>query len=120
MNELLYQYARNKSLKELSIADQRLYTYVEAKEVILTKKAVTEQQLYDLFFEKSPILEAAKAFDLAPKKVYDTVQRIELYLENRMQYYANTLQFVDVTDLFELNGLVVDNQQVRHYLLPNS
>lgn len=120
MNELLYQYAHKQALKELPLADQELYNYVVVREVILTEHATTEQHLYDLFIEKSPILEAAKAFDLPSKKVYDTVQRIERFLEDRIQYYTNTLHFIEMTDLFEQRGLISNKQQVKYYLLPNN
>ncbi|WP_208588681.1 hypothetical protein [Gracilibacillus suaedae] len=119
MNGQLYKYARDKALKELPLEDQKLYQYIESREDTLIEQAITEQHLLALFQEKSPILEAADAFNIAPKIVYESIKRIEIYLENRVQYHINALQFIDLTDLFQLNGLSPIDKKVKIFLLAN-
>lgn len=116
MGEQRYEYARNKCIRELPKRDRCLYQYVESRELILADQALTENHFMHLLQVNSPIFEAAEAFNLDPKTVYDTVQRIEVYLEDRTTAYANKLKLIDHTDLFRLRGLCPAEKQVKYFL----
>jgi len=116
MSEQRYEYARNKCIRTLPIQKRRLYQYVESRELILADQALTENHFMQLLQENSPIFEAAEAFNLDPKTVYDTVQRIEVDLENRTPAYAKKLKLIDHTDLFRLQGFCPVKKQVKYFL----
>ncbi|WP_416148309.1 helix-turn-helix domain-containing protein [Salipaludibacillus sp. HK11] len=116
MSEQRFEYARKKCLRELPINERVLYQYVESRELILADEAVTENHLLHLIQENSPIFEAAEAFNLDPKTVYDTVQRIEAHLVDCAPAYAEKFKFVDHTDLYRLHGLCPVEKQVKYFL----
>ncbi|RKL67381.1 hypothetical protein CR203_08420 [Salipaludibacillus neizhouensis] len=115
MNDCRYEYARKKCISLLLSFERNLYNYVELKELILIDQAQTEQDFFQLLQVHSPILEAAVAFNLDSKVVYNTVQKIEILLEERTPAYVEKLKLIDYTKYVPYETYPIN--QVKYYLL---